>query len=113
MKYSTTDFNVITAVVSVFLLICKLIMTVCGIFHPLGSLFVHSGLIVVWAVSIRGQAGSDMSDPANPQPGAPWYITKSCGPPVSPSLIGYCKQAKAAFAVSIIMTFVNPISELE
>lgn len=48
-----------------------------------------------------------MSDPAHPQPGAPWYITKSCGPPVSPSLIGYCKQAKAAFAVTILMWLVE------
>ena len=81
-------------------------MTVCGVFHPVISVFFHSGLIAIWAVSIHNQAGSDMSDPAHPQPGAPWYITKSCGPPVSPSLIGYCKQAKAAFGVTIIMTFV-------
>ncbi|MDI1488541.1 MAG: hypothetical protein OHK93_007816 [Ramalina farinacea] len=78
-------------------------MTVCGVFHPLISMFAHSGLVAVWAVSIHNQAGPDMSDPAHPQPGAPWYITKSCGPPVKPSLIGYCKQSKAAFAVTIIM----------
>ena len=107
MDYSVTDFNVVVAVLSVFILLCKIIMTVCRIFHPLLSLFVHSGLVAIWAVSIHSQAGSDMSDPAHPQPGAPWYITKSCGPPVKSSLIGYCKQAKAAFAVTILMTYVS------
>ena len=71
-------------------------------------MFVHAGLVAVWAVSIHNQAASDMSDPKHPQSGAPWYITKSCGPPVSPSLIGYCKQAKAAFAVTILMWYVRP-----
>lgn len=104
---STTNFNVVIAILSVFILLCKIIMTVCGVFHPLISMFAHSGLVAVWAVSIHNQAGPDMSDPAHPQPGAPWYITKSCGPPVKPSLIGYCKQSKAAFAVTIIMMFVS------
>lgn len=107
---STTNFNVVIAILSVFILLCKIIMTVCGVFHPLLSLFAHSGLVAVWAVSIHNQAGPDMSDPAHPQPGAPWYITKSCGPPVKPSLIGYCKQAKAAFAVTIIITYGPSIS---
>lgn len=84
-------------------------MWLTSVFHPLLSLFVHAALIALWAVSIRNQAGADMSDSAHPQSGAPWYITKSCGPPVSPSLIGYCKQAKAAFAVTIIMTFVKSL----
>ena len=78
-------------------------MYICGVFHPLISIFFHSALTILYAVSIHNQAGPDMSDPAHPQPGAPWYITKSCGPPVSENLIGYCKQAKAAFAVTILM----------
>ena len=92
---------------SVFLLLCKGIMLICSVFHPLISLFIHAGLTAVWAVAIHNQAGPDMSDPAHPQPGAPWYITKSCGPPVSPNLIGYCKQAKAAFAVTVLAWFVQ------
>ena len=104
---STTTFNVVVAVLSVFLLLCKGIMLICSVFHPLISLFIHAGLTAVWAVAIHNQAGPDMSDPAHPQPGAPWYITKSCGPPVSPGLIGYCKQAKAAIAVSVLEWFVR------
>ena len=106
MGCSTTNFNVAIAVLSVFILLCKGIMFVCSVFHPLISLSIHSGLVAVWAVSIHNQAGSDTSDPKHPQPGAPWYITKSCGPPVRPSLIGYCKQAKAAFAMTILMWYV-------
>lgn len=101
---STTDFNVVIAVLAVFILLCKAIMFITGVFHPLISMFAHSGLLALWAVSIHNQAGPDMSDPAHPQPGAPWYITKSCAAPVRPGLIGYCKQAKAAFAVTILLT---------
>lgn len=104
---STTNFNVVIAVLSVFLLLCKGIMFIVSVFHPLFSLSIHAGLIALWAVSIHNQAGPDMSDPAHPQPGAPWYLTKGCAPPVSPSLIGYCKQAKAAFSVTVLMTFVG------
>ena len=108
-RYSTTNFNVIISVLSVFILLCKGIMLICSVFHPLISLAIHAGLTAIWAVAIHNQAGPDMSDPTRPQPGAPWYITKSCGPPVSPNLIGYCKQAKAAFAVSVIEWFVRSL----
>ncbi|KAK0516075.1 hypothetical protein JMJ35_002109 [Cladonia borealis] len=100
----TTNFNVVIAVLAVFILLCKAIMYITGVFHPLVSMFAHSGLLAIWAVAIHNQAGPDMSDPTHPQPGAPWYITKPCKAPVRPGLIGYCKQAKAAFAVTIILT---------
>ena len=100
---STTNFNVVIAVLSVFILLCKGIMFITNVFHPLISLLIHAALASLFAVSIHNQAGPDMSDPAHPQPGAPWYITKNCGPPVSSDLIGYCKQAKAAFSVTILM----------
>ncbi|MCJ1458724.1 hypothetical protein MMC28_009098 [Mycoblastus sanguinarius] len=99
----TTNFNVVIAVLSVFMLLCKGIMFIVGVFHPLISIIFHAALVALYAVSIHNQAGPDMSDPAHPQPGAPWYLTKSCGPPVKPSLVGYCKQAKAAFAVTVLM----------
>ena len=78
-------------------------MFICSVFYPLLSAFIHAVLIALYAISIHAQAASDMSDPDHPQPGAPWYLTKSCGPPVSPSLAGYCKQAKASFAVTILL----------
>ncbi|KAL2052255.1 hypothetical protein ABVK25_007414 [Lepraria finkii] len=99
----TTNFNVVISVLSVFILLCKAIAWITGVLHPLISLIVHTGLVALWAVSIHNQAAPDMSDPKHPQPGAPWYITKSCGPPISNDLVGYCKQAKGAFAVTVLM----------
>ena len=102
-RISTTNYNVVISVLSVFILLVKGIMFITNVFYPLVSLLVHAALAALYAVSIHNQAGPDMSDPAHPQSGAPWYITKKCGPPVSSNLIGYCKQAKAAFAMTIIL----------
>ncbi|KAL8717684.1 MAG: hypothetical protein Q9225_005092 [Loekoesia sp. 1 TL-2023] len=104
-----TNFNVIIAVLALFLLLCKGIMYICHVFYPLLSALIHAVLIALYAVSIHAQAAPDMSDPDHPQPGAPWYITKSCGAPVKPSLQGYCKQAKGSFAVTIMLLYVLPL----
>ncbi|KAI4171749.1 MAG: hypothetical protein LQ343_004000 [Gyalolechia ehrenbergii] len=98
-----TNFNVIISVVALFVLLCKGIMYICHIFYPLLSVFIHAALIALFAVSAHAQAAPDMSDPEHPQPGAPWYITKSCGAPVRAKLKGYCEQAKGSFAVTIIL----------
>ena len=86
-----------------FLLLCKGVMYICSVFYPLISLIIHAALAALYAVAIHNQAGPDMSDAAHPQPGAPWYITKPCAAPVSSNLIGYCKQAKGAFVVTILL----------
>ncbi|MCJ1271352.1 hypothetical protein MMC22_011252 [Lobaria immixta] len=98
-----TYYNVIIAVLSVFLLLIKGIMFITHVFDPIVSAILHAALIAIYAVSLHAQAGSDMSDPKHPQPGAPWYITKSCGAPVDPKLKGYCQQAKGAFAVTVLL----------
>ncbi|CAO1597868.1 hypothetical protein XANCAGTX0491_001659 [Xanthoria calcicola] len=98
-----TNYNVVISVVALFLLLCKAIMYICHVFYPLLSTPIHAALIALYAVSIHAQAASDTSDPRHPQPGAPWYITKGCGAPVKPSLQGYCKQAQASFAVTILL----------
>lgn len=103
---STTSFSVILAILTLFIQLTKGIMYICGVFYPLISLTVHAALTALWAVSVHAQAGSDMSDPDHPQPGPPWYITKSCGPPISAGNQGYCKQAKAAFAMGICLWYV-------
>ena len=78
-------------------------MYIVHVWPPLLSALVHGILIALYAVSIRYQAGSDMSDPNCPQPGAPWYITKSCSIAGNSTDIGYCKQAKGAFAATCVM----------
>lgn len=103
MCYSTTRFNVVITVLSLFLLLVKGIMYITHVLHPILSVLVHAVLLALYAIAVHNQAGSDMSDPQHPQSGPPWYITKSCGAPVSPALKGYCMQAKGQFAISICL----------
>lgn len=77
-------------------------MHVLRVFHPPLSAIVHGSLTALYIVSARFQAGSDMTDPRHPQPGPPWYITKNCNVAYYKSNIGYCKQAKSLFAVTVI-----------
>ncbi|KAI9874012.1 MAG: hypothetical protein M1830_010294 [Pleopsidium flavum] len=100
---SITNFNVVISVLSMFILLVKSVMYITHTFPPLLSLFVHALLVALYAVSIHGQSGSDMSDPQHPQPGAPWYITQSCSVADTSAVRGFCQQAKGAFAVTIIM----------
>lgn len=101
-----TNFNVVIAVLSLFILLVKAIMFIAHVFHPLLSVIVHAVLVVLYAVSIHAQTAGDMSDPNHPQKGAPWYITKGCGAPVDPALHGYCQQAKGTLAVTILLWYV-------
>ncbi|KAJ5564637.1 hypothetical protein N7513_000879 [Penicillium frequentans] len=101
-----TNFNLVIGVLSVFLLIVKIPVHFMHLFFPPLATFVHGGCIVVYAFAARYQAGSDMSDPSQPQPGAPWYITKSCSVAYSKSDIGFCNQAKALFALCILIILI-------
>jgi len=90
-----------------FILIVKTTMYITHVFLPLVSLLVHALLLALYAVSVHGQSGSDMSDPRFPQPGAPWYITRSCAVANTGAVRGFCQQAKGAFAVAILMWYVH------
>ena len=86
-----------------FLMIVKFIMYILHVFPPLLSVLCHAALVALYMVSCIYQAGSDMSDPKRPQPGAPWHISKSCSVAKDQSLVGYCRQAKASFACSVVI----------
>ena len=107
VENSLTKYNLVLGVLSTFFLITKAPVHFLRIFYPPFSVFVHIGLTVLYIVSARFQGGSDMSDPKHPQPGAPWYITKSCSSAAHRDNIGYCNQAKALFAIIIIMMYVD------
>jgi hypothetical protein len=100
-----TNYNLVIGVVSTFLLIVKFPVHCMHLFFPPIGAFVHGAIMVLYIVSVRFQGGSDMSDPKHPQPGRPWYITKSCSVAAHKSNVGYCEQAKALFAVSIVMMY--------
>ncbi|KAF2173113.1 hypothetical protein M409DRAFT_17062 [Zasmidium cellare ATCC 36951] len=101
-QYMTT-FNVVISVLSMFILLVKSIMFVLHIFIPALSVFVHALLVALYAVSIYNQSRPDMSDPDHPSPGLPWYLSKGCSY-AEPGNHGYCLQARASFAVVIVMT---------
>lgn len=105
---SLTHYNLVLGVVSTFILISKTPVHLLRVFYPPFSVFIHVGLLVVYIVSARFQAGSDTSDPRHPQPGPPWYITKSCDVAAHKSNIGYCKQAKSLFAFTITLAYAVP-----
>ncbi|KAL1849256.1 hypothetical protein Plec18167_008121 [Paecilomyces lecythidis] len=100
-----TEYNLVLGVLSTFLLLTKAPMQILKVFYPPISVAVHTALIVLYSVSASFQAGKDMSDPQHPQPGPPWYITKSCSVAAHKSNIGYCNQAKSLFAVTVIITY--------
>lgn len=75
-------------------------MYILHVWPPILSALVHGILVTLFAISISYQAAPDMGDPQHPQPGAPWYITKSCSVAYNPNNVHYCEQAKAAFACS-------------
>lgn len=103
MLYSITSYNVVISVLSMFIMLTKSVMYILHVFPPVLSGVIHAILVALYSVSIAYQAGSDKSDPDHPQSGAPWYITKSCSVTHNKNLVGYCQQAKAAFACTCAM----------
>ncbi|KAJ5109108.1 hypothetical protein N7456_005783 [Penicillium angulare] len=101
-----TDFNLVIGVLSVFFLLVKIPLHSLHLLLPPVAATINGGSVVIYAFAARYQAGPDMSDPTHPQPGPPWYITKSCSVAASKSNIGFCMQAKSLFAVCIILTLI-------
>jgi hypothetical protein len=100
-----TNYNLVIGVLSVFLLIVKFPVHSMHLFFPPIGAFIQGSIMVLYIVSARFQASSDMSDPKHPQSGPPWYITKSCSVAAHKSNIGYCEQAKSLFAVTIVIMY--------
>jgi len=102
-----TNYELVIGVLSIFLLIVKFPLHCMHLFYPPVATTIHGGGMILYMVSAAYQGGSDMSDPKHPQSGPPWYITKSCSVAAHKSNIGYCEQAKALFAISIVLMYAN------
>lgn len=102
---SITNYNLVLGVLSTFFLIVKLPVHWMHLFYPPVAVSIHASLIILYLVSAIYQGGSDTSDPKHSQSGPPWYITKSCSVAYRKSNIPYCMQAKALFAVTILMMY--------
>jgi hypothetical protein len=99
---STTTFNVVASVLGMFILLVKVVVFVMHLFLPILSVFVHGLMLALFAVSLRNQSTPDMSDPDNPSPGLPWYVSKGCSYATPPNK-GFCMQARASFGVTCTM----------
>ncbi|KAI9792140.1 MAG: hypothetical protein M1833_001254 [Piccolia ochrophora] len=97
-----TNYNVIIAVFSMFILLIKAVLNVMHLFYPIISLIVHLAITALWAVSVYGQAGPDKSDPKHPS-SVPWYLAKSCSVVFDQRNLHNCKMAKSVFAVTVVM----------
>ena len=97
-----TEFNVAISVLCTFILLVKAVMFIMHIWYPLLATATNLIITVLWIVSIYGQAGPDHSDPEHPSNVA-WYISKSCSYAKPSGNEHYCQQAKAAFAVTVVM----------
>jgi hypothetical protein len=86
-----------------FLMLTKGTMYILHVFPPVLSVLVHAALIVLYTISVYYQGSPDKTDPEHPSNGPVWYITKSCSVTKNKNLIGYCKQAKATFALACAM----------
>jgi hypothetical protein len=84
-------------------MLVKGIMYMLHVFPPVLSALIHTGLVILYAISVDYQASSDTTDPDHPQHGAPWYITKSCSVAFNKNNVHYCQQAKASFACTCAM----------
>ncbi|KAJ5217217.1 hypothetical protein N7468_010225 [Penicillium chermesinum] len=98
-----TTYNLVIAVLSVFLLITKIPVHALHLYYPPIATAIHAASTTLFVIAACFQAGPDMSDPTHPQPGAPWYITKSCSVAKSSTIIGYCRQAKGLFGLTIVL----------
>ncbi|KAJ5902687.1 hypothetical protein N7495_003215 [Penicillium taxi] len=101
-----TEYNLVLGVLALFFFIAKFPVHSMHLFHPPLAAIIHLGCFILFIISVRYQAGSDMSDSAHPQPGAPWYITKPCSVAHYSSNIGYCKQSKSLFGVNIVLILI-------
>ena len=101
---SLIEFDVVCAVLSMFFLLVKSVMYVMGALLPCISILVHACLIALYAIATRNQASPDLSNMSVPnlQRNMPWYLSKGCGYATS-STKGYCEQAVASFAITVLM----------
>lgn len=97
-----TQFNVVVSILSMFILLAKSAMYVMHIFIPALSVFCHALLVALYSVSVYNQSRPDTSDKDLPQLSMPWYLSKGCAKADSGNK-GYCLQARASFAVTIVM----------
>jgi len=90
------------SIVSLFVLLGKMIMTIMKVYYPILGLVVSMALTGMYAASVYGQMGPDYLDPRYPSPIA-WYIRYSCSIADAYNVGKTCAMAKGTFAVTVYM----------
>jgi hypothetical protein len=98
-----TKYNLVIVVLSMFMLLCEGCMIFVHVLWPIINLCIHLLKIGLFAFSIYGQTAPDTIDPLHENHGVPWYIKYNCNVSYFKSDVGYCRQAKAWFYVSVFM----------
>ncbi|KAF2703972.1 hypothetical protein K504DRAFT_168136 [Pleomassaria siparia CBS 279.74] len=112
LSSSNTQYNLVIGVLCMFFYLIKCTGWLLHCLWPIFSLPLHLALLAVWVVSLYVQTAPDTIDPKRENKGAPWYITKSCDLASEPLVKKYCMQAKASFAVSVVMLAIYAIHVL-
>ena len=102
-----TQFNVVCAILSTFILLVKSTMFVLHGFLPILSVAVHAIELSIYAVALSNQSTPDLSkkNVPNLQKNLPWYLSKGCSF-ASEKNKGYCMQARASWGVTIALVYV-------
>jgi hypothetical protein len=98
-----TKYNLIISILSMFILLLKAVLVPMHVLFPIISSIIHAVEVGLWSYSVSGQTSPDTIDPVYKNPGPPWYITKSCNVASKKENIGFCKQEKASFYVTVVM----------
>ena len=85
-----------------FFLLTKVVLYILNGFPPALSAVVHAGMLTVYGISASWQAGPDYLSKKFPSK-TPWYISRGCGPPANQDLWSKCQQARACFAMAVVM----------
>jgi len=100
---SITSFNVTISIVSLFSLLAKVILFILHLWPPVVSFLLHAVLLGLFAYSTYAQTSPDLIDKLHPRNGAPWYLIHTCDVTFNKANVGYCRQAKASFAVTVVL----------
>ncbi|KAK4231248.1 hypothetical protein QBC38DRAFT_262833 [Podospora fimiseda] len=97
-----TYYNVVIAIVALFVLLAKMIATIMKIFYPIFGTIISFAMTAMFVVSVYGQAGPDYADDRYPSP-TPWYLRKSCEIARPYNAVKSCHMARGSFAVTVYM----------
>ncbi|AEO53131.1 hypothetical protein MYCTH_2085599 [Thermothelomyces thermophilus ATCC 42464] len=97
-----TNYNVAISILSLFILLAKMIATIMKVFYPIFGTIISLVLVVLYTVSIYGQAGPDYADPRYPSP-TPWHLRIGCSLAEPYGAAKTCRMVQATLGVTVYL----------